>query len=267
MADMAGLIFPNIGIFGGSGSGKSTFAKAIIAGMLPNVVYYVCVNESKELSEFAARHEYIPLEKALGTWDAEKLAAFIRHYKRVHFEVDAPHPVAFMDALARAIKSLGQFDATTARVLLVVDECHKFLSKVVEHESQNVQAIDAQLRKWGVVVVKITPFISSTSQDCISHSSLRQCRQQFVFPMNADVDIQAAKKLGFPDPSTLLYPDPERNLPGEYFAKDNTKGTMFHVRRLPDGSREALQIGGLPAPLEAYRQAYGIREGRANAYQ
>lgn len=255
---MAGLIFPNIGIFGGSGSGKSTFAKLLIAGMLANVPYVVIVNESRELSEFAAKTEYISIEQANGEWNAEKLAAVIKYYKRVHFEIDVNRPVKFLDALAVAIKSLGEYDAQRARVLLVVDECHKFLSKAVYRQSQNVQALDAQMRKWGVILLKITPRISSTSEDAIAHDALAQCRQQFVFPMNADVDIQAARKLGFPDPSSLLYPDPERNLPGEYYAKDNTKGTMFHVRRNPDGTREAVQIGGLPANLEAYRQAYGL---------
>lgn len=243
---MAGKIWPNIGIFGSSGSGKSTFGRELVAQLLPHAEYYVSLNNSKEFSEFAFRHEYIGVEKASREWDWQKLALFIRHYRRVHFEVDASAPVRFMDALAKAIKSLGEYDAQRMKVLFVVDEAQKYLSKAVVSKSQAVQALEFEARKWGIVLVKLTPRLRSSSQDCISHESLTQCRQVWIFPMNAEVDREAAMDMGFPDPQGLQYPDEEKNLPPEYFARDMTKGQTVAVKRRPDGSRYQVQIAGMP---------------------
>jgi DNA helicase HerA-like ATPase len=252
---MAGLIFPSVGIFGSSGSGKSTFAKGLIAGMLPKSEHMVIVNETRELSDLAAHHEVISHERALGSWDVDKLEAFIRHYKRVHFEVGTTSPVPFMHALSQAVYNLGEFEAPNVKCLFVTDECHNFLSKKVYTTSDKVQKIDQQGRKFGIVGIKITPRISSVSQDSIAHSALTQCRQVFLFPMNAGVDIEAAKREGFPDPSKLVYPDTDRNLPGEYYAADKTRGTVYHVRRDDQGKRYAEQIAGIPQNFSSFVSA------------
>jgi DNA helicase HerA-like ATPase len=252
---MAGLIYPSIGVFGASGSGKSTLAKGLIAAMLAMSEHLVIVNETRELSEFAARHEIVSQERALGAWDVAKLEAFIRYHKRVHFEVGTVSPVPFMDALAQAVYNLGEYEAPNVKCLFVVDECHNYLNKTVYNKSDKVQKLDQQGRKFGIVGMKITPRIASTAQESISLTALTQCRQVFLFSMLAGVDIEAAKREGFPDPSKLLYPDIERNLPSEYYATDKTRGTTWHIKRTDDGRRYAEQIAGIPANLDSFLAA------------
>lgn len=241
---MAGKIWPNIGVFGSSGSGKSSFLKGLITELVPLAEYTVIVNNSQELSEFAYRREYIGVEKAARDWNPEKLAEFIRHYRRVHFEVDAPAPVKFMDALAKAVKSLGEYNAQRIKVLFIVDEAQRFLSKAVVSKSQAVQALEFEARKFGIVPVKATPRLRSSSQDCISHESLTQCRQVYIFPFNAEVDREAVQDLGFPDPGELQYPNPAKGWGPEYFARDMTTGQTVAVKRRPDGTRYQQQIAG-----------------------
>lgn len=197
---MGGLVLPNIGVFGGAGSGKSTLAKTLIAALQPRFEYTILVNNSEELKEFAVKAEYVSMSKAESEFDINKLEQFVKYYKTVHFEVAAARPVGLMDALAQVARRLGEFQAKQGRVLFVIDEAHKFLSKAVANESQNVQAIDLELRKYGVCPVKITPRIKSTSQDSISYEAISQCRQIFLCPMNAEVDIKAARELAFQTP-------------------------------------------------------------------
>lgn len=249
---MAGKILPNIGIFGGAGSGKSSFGRELIVQLKPRFEYLVIVNNSEELSDLAVKREIITGEMAEADWNPERLAEFIRFYKAVHFEVLVARPVNFMDALARAIKLLGVYDAQDGRVLFVVDECHKFMSKAVFAKSQAVQAIDLELRKYGIGVIKITPRIQSTSMDAIAFEAVTQCRQWFVFPFNGGPDIDAARKVGFPDPSSLRYPDPNKNLPPDYYAKDCTTGAILLITRDDNGNRHAEQIGGLPMDFAPY---------------
>jgi Uncharacterized conserved protein (DUF2075) len=247
-----GLVLPNVGIFGGAGSGKSTLAKTLIKELAPRFEFVIIVNNSEELGEFAYKREYVNVSMAEQAWNVDALEKFVRYWKRVHFEVAAARPVAFMDALAQVMRRLGKFQAQHGTVLFVCDEAHKFMSKAVFSKSQNVQAIDLELRKYGVCPVKITPRISSTSQDALAHDSLTQCRQIFLCPMNADVDMQAAERLGFPNPGGLLYPDPLKGLPGEYYAKDSQRGTLWAVMRSPDGGRVGRFVSGMRPDVTPY---------------
>ena len=240
---MAGLMLPNILICGSSGSGKSTHLRALVSRMADRARYTVVVNTSRELADLADHREFVDNAQAARSFRPADLAGYIRHYRRVHFEIAAADPRPLLNALGEACMSLGRYDAAGCEVLLVVDECQAFLSK--RNITPGMIRVETEGRKYGVVPVKATQQLASSGVDTIDHVSIRQARQIFVFPLS---EINERERIArtfpeLPDSGGLLFPDPAHGFGPEYLAMDRPTGRGYRVTRRPDGTRYAAPVG------------------------
>lgn len=246
---MAGKLHPSMLLLGSSGCGKSTYLDALLTGLVPKARYVVVLNTTSELSKFALHREFVNNERAARPYDPKALAAFIRHYQRVHFEVAARDPSPFLDALGEALMLLGVYESPHCEVLFVTDESHIFKSKRLMRRTPGMARVHTEGRKFGLIPIDATQQMASSGDDTIDHVVIRMARQVIVFPLQELNERQRVKAMypELPDTGDLAFPEPERGWGPEYLIVDRPSGRKLRITRRADGSRHAVQIGGVRA--------------------
>lgn len=234
----------NMFITGASGSGKTTYLHEVIRAGKNRCLFDICVNTSRQLSEFYTHRYYLGSEQLSKRYDPAKLADLIRAQRSIHFEVAPGDGVyEFMDSLGQACMSLGQFETRYGLVRITVDEAQNFLPK--HNMPPGMKRVEAEGRKFGVDIIKVTPVFGSTGDDTVDSAAYKQATRVAIFPMGEQRQRERVMQTWpeIPDPGTFKYPDPQTKRPGEYAVYDRLTGRGVVARLAPDGSRYLEKIG------------------------
>lgn len=219
-------------ILGGTGSGKTYTARALLRRYVKKPDFVVLVNSSQQLREFARVGVVVNIPALERGFTASQLAALIRKHGAVHFEVspggDPKQIQAFMDALGNACMALGRINTARCHVLLVIDECQNYISQKVF--SRGMRRVYAEGRKYGVDTINITQQLAGVGGDMLDMTVRRMISILIVCPMDEQAErnrvVSAWPELV--DPGTLSMPDPATRRPGEYQVRD--RGSRRAVR-------------------------------------
>lgn len=214
-------------IIGSSGSGKSYFLKMLLNATIRRYQYRVCVNSSEQLAELYAHREFVSFDELETPRDPAKIAELIKHYRSVHFEVATGKTQRFMDALGQACMLLGRTNATTGVVQVVVEEAINYLPKW--SMPRGFARIEAEGRKYGVDVVKITQRLGASGREALDHACITNATRLAIFPLTEPNDRQRVSNNWpmLPDPGTLQFPATNRG--GEYLIYDRLRGQGVKV--------------------------------------
>lgn len=240
-------------ILGGTGSGKTFTARAILRRYAKKPDYLVIVNSSQQLAEFARHRAVVDIPALEREWTVRELAHLIRQQGAVHFEVspggDPKRISAFMDALGNACMALGRLGTNRCYLLLVIDECQNYVSQKVF--SRGMRRVYAEGRKYGVDTVNITQQLTGQGGHALDMTVRRMVSVLVVCPMDEQAE-RARVVATWPeliDPGTLAFPDPRTRRPGEYMVRDRGSRRAALVRVDARGRRYAVPLtAGSPEP-------------------
>lgn len=232
---------------GTTGSGKTTEATTVIRQYVKKPKYFVAVNSSEQLAEFARVRVVISSADLERNWTARELAEMIRRAGAIHFEVspgaDPKRIKAWMDALGAACMLLGQPGTDRCILLLVIDEASNYLSREVF--SRGMRRVVAEGRKFGIDGIFILQQLTGVGGDALDMTVRRMVNVLVVCGM--DEPNECARVVAtwpeLRDPSTLRMPDPERGIPGEYQIRDRLTRRAALIRVDPStGRRHAVPL-------------------------
>jgi hypothetical protein len=237
---------PNILVTGSSGGGKTKWIEAFMRLLKGKYKYLVVLNTTDQLSEFCRAKVEVDSDALEKRYTPTGLAALIRRYVTVHFEFSADEEDAgakdFLSALGKAIKMLGVKYSNVLEVLVVIDECQRFLSKAVIQRAWKI--LETEGRKFGVGMIKATQQLASVDTDTIAPVVRRQTREVVIFPLSDDAERQRIMRMfpGLPDPGVLQFPDPVRGYAPEYIFYARISNKAVRMTRQANGSRVAVLI-------------------------
>ncbi len=240
---------PNVLVTGSSGSGKTEYIRRLLKRLEGKYRFLVVLNTTDQLGEFCKKRFEVDSDLAAKPFSAKKLEHLIRFYKSVHFECsfdeDEQGARDFLQSLGTAIRGLGVKDTRYLEVLVVVDECQRFLAKRVIQRAWKI--LETEGRKFGIGIVKATQQLASTDADTIAPVVRRQTRFVVVFPLSDEAERSRIMRLfsGLPDPGTLAFPDRARNLAPEYIAFDRMATRAVRMTRGSNGRVSPVHIQGL----------------------
>lgn len=234
-------------VVGASGSGKTYYIQQLVAAHEGRYQHLVVVSPDNTLADRCAHAEEVGIDELSRAYDPAKLAALIRHYRTVHFEVTpAAGPTEqFMDALGRACMLLGEKDTDECRVLLVVLEARNYLAKNTVEPSSGMGRVEAEGRKFGVDIIKEAHRFQSTGNDALDRTTIYNITRVAVFPIS---DLPTRERVqttwpALPDPGELARPDVGRGWGGEYLIYDALTGEGARICRNQDGTRWTTPLG------------------------
>lgn len=236
----------NMLVTGSSGGGKTEYIRALLRLLKGKFKYLVVLNTTDQLSEFCRAKVEVDSDALEKRYTPAGLAALIRRYVTVHFEFSADEEEDgakdFLSALGKAIRILGAKYSQVLEVLVVVDECQRFLSKAVIQRAWKI--IETEGRKFGIGLIKATQQLASVDTDTIAPVVRRQTREVVVFPLSDDTERQRILKMfrGLPDPGELEFPDKVNGYPPEYIFYARISNKAVRMTRKPDGSRVPVLI-------------------------
>jgi hypothetical protein len=221
-------------IVGASGSGKTEYAKRLIAAYKPRARFGVIINSTSQLSEYANRKEYVSLETLKNHFDPVRLSKLIRASGWIHFEVtgvDTPEKFAFLESLFEAVWLLGKMDTTQCECVVIADEARLVFRK--HRMGFWAKRLEAEGRKFGIDIIKIDQRFGAQDNDTTDMAARIQITRLVVFPTSDRNQRKALQNMGapIPDPITLERPIPKEKLGGEYVVSDYLRGQAWVQRR------------------------------------
>lgn len=229
--NMAGRDYLNMIIIGSSGSGKSHWLdKELLPAFENRFRYKVVINTTSELREHCKHYEYVNEEQQIKEYDIDQLAELIKYHGSVFFEVPAGEYCSkFLESLGKALWTLGKYETKYTEVLIITEEAHNYFSK--REMPKSFARIEAEGRKHGFSIIKVTQTLQSQTGETISHLAIKQSNVLAVFNMSDFNDRKRIKSLfpQLPDPADLARPD-DGGAP-EYAVRDSKRGRSIVVKR------------------------------------